>query len=157
MLPQKPHTIGKRLAEDIAKLPEGTIVLAAIADDGVRGITADAINTLASLGSQYIRTIASRESWAIIGRKGAVKGSAPEDHGKAHSAEPSTCQDRAGNAPDFAQRPTRMLSETFYTGGLGKQVTDALQLHTDLAAWHRGEQRIDAVEIAVQSVSGCAR
>ena len=84
-----------------------------------------------------------------------MKGSTSEDHGKAHSAEPSACQ--LANAPDFAQRPTRTLSETFYTGGLGEQVTAALQIHTDLAAWHRDEQRIDAVEISVQSVSSCSK
>ena len=54
---------GTRLVNDIAKLPEGTIVLAAIADEGVIGITADAVNALALIGSQYIRTIAKRESW----------------------------------------------------------------------------------------------
>ena len=54
---------GTRLVNDIAKLPEGTIVLAAIADEGVMGITADAVNALALIGSQYIRTIAKRESW----------------------------------------------------------------------------------------------
>ncbi len=66
------------LADFIQSLPEGTVVLAGIMDDGSFHLTEKAFEALESIGSRYCRQIGFRESWAIIGRKGAPIGSVPE-------------------------------------------------------------------------------
>ena len=54
-------------------------------------LTEDAVDALTSLGSAFITRIARRESWAAIGRKGALIGSVPEDHGKGEASGGVTC------------------------------------------------------------------
>ncbi|MFQ5824755.1 MAG: C25 family cysteine peptidase [bacterium] len=71
------------MAEFINSLQEGQIVLAAIRDEGSWSMTESAYSALESLGSALTRQVGYRDSWAIIGRKGAAMGSVPEAMSKA--------------------------------------------------------------------------
>ena len=66
------------LADFIGDLLPGSVVLAGIMDDGSFRLTEKVLQALESIGSRYCRQIGFRESWAIIGRKGAPIGSVPE-------------------------------------------------------------------------------
>lgn len=66
------------LAAIINTLENNTFILAAIADEGSVQLTEIAHLAIESIGSQYTRQIGRRDSWAIIGRKGAPIGSVPE-------------------------------------------------------------------------------
>ncbi|MFC1726551.1 C25 family cysteine peptidase, partial [candidate division KSB1 bacterium] len=57
----------------------GKIVLAGIKDTGSRYLSATARQALQSIGSQYAFDIGFRQSWAIIGRKGAAAGTVIEE------------------------------------------------------------------------------
>ncbi|MDZ7262597.1 MAG: C25 family cysteine peptidase, partial [candidate division KSB1 bacterium] len=67
------------MAHYIQNLPQGRIVLVAINDEGSRNMTEVAYLALESLGSQLARSVGYRDSWAMIGRKGAPVGSVPEE------------------------------------------------------------------------------
>ena len=73
------------LALFVNALPAGTIVLAGIRDEGVANITEAAYQALESIGSARIRQVNLRDSWAIIGRKGAPAGTVPEAHSSSGS------------------------------------------------------------------------
>ena len=63
----------------IISLPEGSIVAIAIKDDAANYLTEEIVKlTIEWLGSQYIRQINYRASWALIGRKGAAQGTVLE-------------------------------------------------------------------------------
>jgi hypothetical protein len=68
----------QRMADFIAQVAEGMIVLAAIADDGSRSMTEEAYQALESIGSALCRHVEARDSWSLIGRKGAAPGTVPE-------------------------------------------------------------------------------
>ena len=72
------ETASDSLANFINSLPLGSVVLAGIMDDGSFHLTEKAYQALESIGSRYCRQIGFRDSWAIIGRKGASVGSVPE-------------------------------------------------------------------------------
>ncbi|MCL4707515.1 T9SS type A sorting domain-containing protein [bacterium] len=75
------------LAAFIENLPPRTIVLAGIQDDGSFRMTERAHRALESIGSQFTRQVALRDSWAIIGAKGMTIGAAAEAHKRAGSGE----------------------------------------------------------------------
>ncbi len=66
------------MARYVQNLPAGRIVLAAIRDEGSVNMTENAYLALESLGSQRARNVRMRDSWAMIGKKGAMIGSAIE-------------------------------------------------------------------------------
>ena len=66
------------LALMISQLPENSIVLAAVRDEGSRMLNDSAFVALEQIGSSKIRELGSRDSWAIIGQKGALPGTVPE-------------------------------------------------------------------------------
>jgi len=66
------------MAEYINSLPDSTIVLAAIVDEGSLSMTENAHQALESLGSALTRQVQERDSWALVGWKGAVIGSVKE-------------------------------------------------------------------------------
>lgn len=68
------------LAWFIQNLPAGTYVLAGIRDEGSSQLSDSTYRAFESVGSQFIRRVGFRDSWAIIGRKGAPIGSVPELH-----------------------------------------------------------------------------
>lgn len=59
------------LAAFINSLSTGTVVLAAVRDDGANQLKAPAIQALQSIGSQEIVNLSYRDSWACIGKIGA--------------------------------------------------------------------------------------
>lgn len=68
-------------------LYEGTIIAMAICADGAQSVfnrTGGAVlrETIKNFGSVYVDSIQYRDSWAIIGVKGALPGSVPEDFAK---------------------------------------------------------------------------
>jgi hypothetical protein len=54
------------------------IVIIAISDEGSINLDAQLKSSIKQLGSKYIDSVGFRDSWAIIGRKGAMPGSVPE-------------------------------------------------------------------------------
>ena len=66
------------LANFLASLPTGRIVVASIWGEGSARLAEDAKVALESIGSALIRNVGFRDGWAIIGRKGAAPGSVPE-------------------------------------------------------------------------------
>ena len=71
------------LARLIESLPSGRIVAVAVLDEGNNELTERAKLALESIGSARIRKLGYRQSWCIIGIKGAAPGSVPEsDIGK---------------------------------------------------------------------------
>ncbi len=73
----------------IESLPPRTIVLAGIQDEGSFRMTERAHLALESIGSQFTRQVALRDSWAIIGSKGMTIGAAAEAHKRAGNGEVS--------------------------------------------------------------------
>ncbi len=62
----------------IDRLEQGVMALVAIKDDGSASMTESAYQALEALGSRYTRQVGFGDSWAIIGRKGALRGTVPE-------------------------------------------------------------------------------
>ncbi|MDO8548605.1 MAG: C25 family cysteine peptidase, partial [Ignavibacteria bacterium] len=68
-------------------LPEGTVLAMAICDDGVQSVLGFSGGTpvrmaIENYGSLYIDSVRYRDSWCIIGKKGAPQGSVPESFKK---------------------------------------------------------------------------
>ena len=147
-----------KMATFINGLAANSIVMASIYDEGVSSLGEVGYKALESIGSVLIRDIKHRESWAIIGRKGAALGSVPEDHGKASIASPSQCQLAQGSSvsiPAYMPRPTRLLEEIVFMGKLGAKITESFFETSRQAAFLRNDQRLHGVEIAVKSYAGC--
>ena len=74
------------LANFINSLPEGTWLAMTIAADAQQNILGGrgsrSRNAIKTLGSLYIDSVQYRESWCILGRKGAPVGSVPESYKK---------------------------------------------------------------------------
>ncbi|MHB1049602.1 MAG: interleukin-like EMT inducer domain-containing protein [Bacteroidota bacterium] len=66
------------LVNFIGTIASGDIVTDVIVDDGANNLTTAARNALKTIGSARIDQLTFRDSWAIIGRKGAAIGSVPE-------------------------------------------------------------------------------
>jgi len=69
----------------IGRLPEGAVVAVAIRDEGTVSMTEAAYLALESLGSALTRKVETRDSWALIGCKGAAPGTVPEKLSKSKS------------------------------------------------------------------------
>jgi len=67
-----PFEENKQLAADIAALPDGTIVMAALKDSGMENADGNLIGALQSLGATVSAPLAMREGYALIGVKGGV-------------------------------------------------------------------------------------
>jgi Interleukin-like EMT inducer len=65
-------------------LETGYIVLIAGKDDFIANMTESARKAIESLGSALIRNVNYRDSWCIIGEKGAAVGTVPEFYRSAH-------------------------------------------------------------------------
>ncbi|MBN1561027.1 hypothetical protein JW998_12310 [candidate division KSB1 bacterium] len=66
------------LARFIETIATGRTVLAAVSDEGSINLTEAAIQALETIGSAKIRDLGYRDMWAIIGKKGAPRGSVAE-------------------------------------------------------------------------------
>ncbi len=77
------------LVEFINSVPSGNYVLAGIKDTGPRYLVDDFRKAIKTIGSRYADQIGFRDSWAIIGRKGAETGSVPEKLSKRGSGRVS--------------------------------------------------------------------
>ncbi len=66
------------MAAFIQRIPNGQVVIATIRDEGSYQMTDAAYQALESLGSALTRQVQFRDSWALIGRKGAAIGTVPE-------------------------------------------------------------------------------
>ena len=67
--------------------PEGKVIAFAICDDGAQSVLGYSGGTpvkklIAQFGSLYIDSVRYRESWCMIGKKGAAVGSVPENYSK---------------------------------------------------------------------------
>jgi hypothetical protein len=68
----------ERLADFIDTLSEGTIVLVAVLDEASSNLSSRGRQALTSLGASNIDRLRYRDSFAMIGRKGANPGSVPQ-------------------------------------------------------------------------------
>ena len=68
------------LTQFISAIPNGKIVIDVIVEDGVNNLKQTTRDALKTLGSQFIDQVSFRDSWSIIGRKGAAIGSVPETY-----------------------------------------------------------------------------
>lgn len=66
------------LVQFLSGISTGLIVIDVVVDEGANNLQPAARNALKSIGSAYIDQLQFRDSWAIIGRKGAMIGSVPE-------------------------------------------------------------------------------
>jgi len=66
------------LTQYIAAIPNGRYVIDVVVDEGANNLTTATRNALKTIGSAYIDQVLFRDSWSIIGRKGAAIGSVPE-------------------------------------------------------------------------------
>lgn len=60
-------------------LPAGSIIAQVIIDDGGQSLSPGAKTAIKAFGSRWIDSVRFRDSWAMIGRKGAPIGSVPEE------------------------------------------------------------------------------
>lgn len=79
--------VNDSLTNYINNLPIGTLIAMTISADAAQNILGyvggtPPRNAIKSIGSLYIDSIRYRESWAILGRKGAEIGTVPEDYRK---------------------------------------------------------------------------
>ncbi|KAJ3272324.1 hypothetical protein HDV01_005758 [Terramyces sp. JEL0728] len=72
----------EKFAQSVNSLDEGIIVVLAGKDDFAEKLTESAKAACESLGSNMIRNVHFRDSWCMIGTKGAPKGSVPESYKK---------------------------------------------------------------------------
>ena len=68
----------KDLIDFIKQIPPGRIVLGSIYSDGVQHMNDGGRAALEAIGSAIIRNVGQGQAWAIIGRKGAARGSVLE-------------------------------------------------------------------------------
>ncbi|MBN2090697.1 T9SS type A sorting domain-containing protein, partial [candidate division KSB1 bacterium] len=73
-------TAADSMALFIQTITENQYICVAIKDEGSRFFTENGKLALESIGSQYCRQIGSRDSWAIVGKKGALPGTVPESY-----------------------------------------------------------------------------
>ena len=71
----------------INSLPNGALLAMSVCDDGAQSVLGFSGGTtvrkaIETLGSYYVDSVRYRESWAMIGKKGAPKGSVPESYRK---------------------------------------------------------------------------
>jgi len=59
-----------RLVKDLSSLPEGTVIIAAVRDDGARNLKHSAKKVFMAMGSQDIKKLGYKQSWGFIGVKG---------------------------------------------------------------------------------------
>ena len=76
------HGQSSHLADFLANVPTGRIVVACVWDEAQYSLTEAAKVSLESIGSALIHSITYRDAWAIVGRKGAAPGSVPESWAK---------------------------------------------------------------------------
>ncbi len=78
---------GDSLLSYLNSLPTGTVLAMAICDDGAQSVLGytggtPVRNEIKNWGSIYIDSVRYRESWCIIGKKGALPGTVPESYKK---------------------------------------------------------------------------
>ena len=66
------------IVQFLASISNGAMVVAVIVDEGFNNMTTAVRNAYHAIGSVYIDSVKYRDSWAIIGRKGAAPGSVQE-------------------------------------------------------------------------------
>jgi hypothetical protein len=91
------------MANYINTLPAGRIVLVGIKDEGSAKINENAWQALESLGSIKCRNVGNRDSWGMIGVKGATPGTVPEEHTPRYSgtAKVTSAASSIYLAPEF--------------------------------------------------------
>ncbi len=88
------------LATLIDSIPSGKIVAIGVADDAANNISVHLKNAIKSLGSAKIDSLKFRDSWALIGWKGAPTGSVSEELKSANLSESVFLESGYGFLPD---------------------------------------------------------
>jgi len=101
------------MAHYIAGLPEGTIVLFAVKNDASKKLNEQAHIALESMGSQLNRQLEYRDSYALIGIKGAKQGSVWETIHKKYDGKVVL----QGGAPTWRSPTSREVVHTYNKPG----------------------------------------
>ena len=141
------------MATFIAGIPDGYIVLAAIRDEGSRAMTERAYQALEGLGSALTRQVGFRDSWALIGRKGAAIGTVPEAWRPAGDGAVALRDTVLAFAPQGrVQTPLIGPAQAWRTLHVDYAVPDPRARFTlRLLAQHRQAGRVDTLELAAAS------
>ncbi|MFZ4619180.1 MAG: C25 family cysteine peptidase [Bacteroidota bacterium] len=104
------------LIQYISGVTTGTYVVDVVVDEGANNLTTAARNALKSIGSASIDLVSFRDSWSIIGRKGASPGTVPETYraqnsGSAQSETTVVRVERNGSVETPLIGPFTTLSE----------------------------------------------
>jgi hypothetical protein len=102
-----------QFAKHIASLETGTIVIMAIKDDFMECLTEAAILAIESLGAVQVRKAQYRDSYCLIGEKGATPGSVPESYRPAHLGPTERLHkvfDLSANRPTDAKKGSILTS-----------------------------------------------
>jgi len=121
---QNPNGKAQQLYDFIQNLPEGTFVCGGIHDDGSVGRTEKFNQAMEMIGSKYIRQVGFRDSWAIIGRKGAAIGSVVEGYKKSPGILPDYSCDPGG--PDSLKTPIVLYDTLQIKPRAGRMLTPAI-------------------------------
>lgn len=112
-------------SEEFARLIEwlepGMIVVVAAMDDAAENLTDNARAACERLGSTMVKAIRYRDSWCLIGEKGAEKGSVPESHRSADKGPSDEIQRQI----DLGQRRRTIL---MHAGKSGDKSATALSM-----------------------------
>ncbi|KAJ3263115.1 Phosphorylase b kinase regulatory subunit alpha, partial [Borealophlyctis nickersoniae] len=108
--------ISQEESNEFARLVEwldpGTIVIIVVKDDGAENLTDAARLACESLGSARVRELFHRDSWCLLGEKGANMGSVPEAHMRADAGPTETVQ----RVVDLGSKRRSVLASTAAMG-----------------------------------------
>ncbi|KAI9091438.1 glycosyl hydrolases family 15-domain-containing protein [Phlyctochytrium arcticum] len=103
--------ISREESDEFARLIEllepGLLVIITAMDDAAENLTDAAQAACERLGSVHVRNLRYRDSWCLIGERGAEPGSVPEAHSPAGTSQPTPVVTKT---VDLAQRRLNLLS-----------------------------------------------
>jgi len=145
-----------RMADYLRGFPEGTILLAAIMDEGSVSMTEAAHQALEAYGSRFTRRVGLRDSWAMIGRKGARMGSVPEEWkpstgGVAEAEDSLEVYSLSGDVVSPPIGPAKRWGTFRWTPHLAKSGTN---LTMDLLGYNRTTSRWDTLRTGLTQSAG---
>lgn len=118
---QNPTEEGQQMFDFVKSFPEGTYFCGGLHDDGSVGRTDKFNQAMELIGSKYIRQVGFRDSWAIIGQKGAPIGTVVEGYKKSPGILPDYSCDP--NGPDSLKTPIILYDTLQIKPRAGRMVT----------------------------------
>ncbi|KAJ3015878.1 hypothetical protein HKX48_004326 [Thoreauomyces humboldtii] len=115
--------VSRQESDDFVKLVEwlepGMMVVVAAMDDAAECLTEAAMAACERLGASKIRNLKYRDSWCLLGEKGAEKGSVPEAHRPADKGPTELLERKI----DLGVRRRNILNQATNNSGAGAPTT----------------------------------